>query len=413
MHKKYLYVIGIFLFMICLGGCNKNNNDNEKIKIDMLNVRWDYNDDIEFDNHEHQVRLINLPKEVTATYGQATTAMYPGEYTVTVSFTYDSTKYELINNNVQTELNWRIWDVFSVNDAEYNVENNHHNSLFENRYTRSLINYIHFVNYITDDETKVTQSSPYLWHENVNNELHLYIGFDSTKYKNIKLPQDSSYYFAYMHNLEDITGLEYVDTSKVTDMDFMFYSTGYNSDGDWTLDLSSFNTKNVTSMESMFERTGENNTNFTLNLGDNFDTSNVTNMKSMFESCGFDSTVFTLDLGDKFDTSNVTNMSSMFEKVGYYSSVLYIDIGDKFNISNVTNFDRMFIYIYATENTNNWNLKLKGNMINTASTADMFFGFAPKINKTINVDTDVTYNKLMTEIEKLGDTPKIVLNKIQ
>lgn len=162
-----------------------------------------------------------------------------------------------------------------------------------------------------------------------------------------------------MHNLEDITGLEYVDTSRVTDMDFMFYSRGYNSDGDWSMDLSSFNTKNVTSMESMFKRTGENNVNFTLNLGNNFDTSNVANIKSMFESSWFDNTIFILDLGGNF------------------------------NISNVTDFHRMFIYICSTK-YKQWNLTLKGSMLNIATTTDMFFEFALKINKTINVDTETT-----------------------
>lgn len=95
-------------------------------------------------------------------------------------------------------------------------------------------------------------------------------------------------------------------------MDFMFYSTGYNSDGDWSMDLSSFNTKNVTSMESMFERTEENNKNFTLNLGNNFDTSNVANIKSMFESSWFDNTIFRLDLGGNFNISNVTDLHRMF-----------------------------------------------------------------------------------------------------
>lgn len=409
MYKKSLYVIAIFLFMICISGCN--NNDDKKIKIDMSDVIWDYSDDIEYDGTSHQVRLMNLPQEVTANYGKATIGVSPGEYTTSMTLSYDTKKYELINNNVPKEINWKIWDVFYVNEAENNVSSNHHLSNFDTRYTRRAINYIHFVNYVIDDETRVTEESPYLWSEYTNEELHLYIGFDPTKYKNIKLPSDSSYYFAYMHNLEGITGLEYIDTSRVTNMKFMFYSTGYSSDN-FTLDLSSFNTKNVTNMESMFERTGENNENFTLNLGSNFDTSKVTNMKSMFESCGFDSKVFTLDLGNKFNTRNVTDMSSMFEKVGYYSSILYIDLGETFDISNVTKFDRMFIYIYAAENTDNWNLKLKGSIKEGATFTDMFFGFAPKINKTIYVDSEITENKLMTEVEKLGSTPKISINRV-
>ena len=413
MFKKCLYIFTLFVFAICLTGCfnNNSNTNTEKTKIDMSSVRWNYSNEFEYDGYEHTVRLLNVPKEVTANYGKATTARNAGEYTTSVTFSYDTDKYELINNTIPTEISWKIWDVFYINPAEYNVENNHHMSLFDNRYNRSSINYIHFVDYIIDDKTMVTDSSPYLWSEYKNSELHLYIGFDSTKYKNIKFPVDSSYYFAYMHKLEGITGLEYVDTSRVKNMDFMFYSAGYNSKN-FTLNLNNFDTRNVTSMESMFERTGENNTNFTLDLGNNFDTSKVTNMKSMFEYCGFDSTKFTLDLGDKFDTSNVTNMSSMFEKVGYYSSILYIDLGNKFNISKVVNFERMFIYIYAPENTKNWNLSFKGDIKENATMDNMFFGFCPKINKTFYVDSNITKTKLMTEIDKLGDTPKIEVKLI-
>lgn len=401
MFRKVFYVISMFLFMICLNGCK----NNEKIKIDMSNVKWEYNDDFEYNGSSYEVELVNLPKEVSVSYGGDTSARDPGNYTATVTFSYDAEKYELVNNKIQGEFNWKIWDVFYVRGAESSASSNHHTSLFDGRVTRSLINYIHFVNYITTDTSKVTESTPYLWYENENGETHVYIGFDATKYKNIKLPANSSYYFAYMHNLEGITGLEYVDTSNVTDMKYMFYSTGYNS-SNFTLDLNSFNTKNVTNMESMFEHTAQYNVNFTLNLGDNFDTSNVTNMKSMFEECGYHSNVLVLDLKDKFNTSNVTTMERMFWNAGWHSEAMYIDLGNNFDVSKVTKFDRMFANIVSSTNQNNWNLSIKGTVKSNATTANMFANFAPNVNKTIYVDNITSKNILDT---KIGETTNITV----
>ena len=136
---------------------------------------------------------------------------------------------------------------------------------------------------------------------------------------------------------------EKFDTSKVTNMKNMFNRTGYNSKV-FILDLGEkFDTSNVTDMEGMFAYTGFNSTGFTLDLGDNFDTSNVVRMTNMFGQTGFKSSVFTLDLGDKFDTSNVVSMSTMFNQTGYNSPVFTLDLGDKFDTSNVMSMYYMFV----------------------------------------------------------------------
>ena len=153
----------------------------------------------------------------------------------------------------------------------------------------------------------------------------------------------SGYYlFSYIENLDSLNGMNNFDTSAVTDMRYMFISTGRNSTT-FTLDLGDkFDTSNVTNMGYMFYETGRNNTSFTLNLGNKFDTSNVTNMSDMFIRAGYSSTVFTLDLGDKFDTSKVTDMSYMFDSTGYSSTIFALDLGDKFDTSNVTNMQATF-----------------------------------------------------------------------
>ena len=55
-------------------------------------------------------------------------------------------------------------------------------------------------------------------------------------------------FFANLKTLETITGLEYLNTEKVTDMRYMFYYCSKLT----SLDVSKFNTANVTNMGRMF-----------------------------------------------------------------------------------------------------------------------------------------------------------------
>lgn len=120
----------------------------------------------------------------------------------------------------------------------------------------------------------------------------------------------------------DVSGF---DTSNVTEMDFMFASSGVTE-----LDLSSFDTTNVTTMESMFEESYLE----TVTFGANFKTTGVKNMSSMFAY----TSIIELDLS-KFDTSNVTDMSLMFYSMSYLGSV---DLSGSFSIEKATTLDGMF-----------------------------------------------------------------------
>lgn len=126
--------------------------------------------------------------------------------------------------------------------------------------------------------------------------------------------------------LTDVQGLEYLNTSQVTNMSFMFSTCSKLT----SLDLRYFDTSQVTTMEYMFS------TCFKLaNLNVlKFNTSKVENMECMFKQC---EALTTLDLS-KFDTSNVTNMSSMFM---YCSLLTSLNISN-FNTSKVENMDHMF-----------------------------------------------------------------------
>lgn len=148
----------------------------------------------------------------------------------------------------------------------------------------------------------------------------LHIQADGT----IFAPEDSSKLFAYFVYLESIEGLEYLDTSKVTNMWSMFGGTALKS-----IDLSSFDTSNVTNMGNMFN--GCDMTSLDLTP---LDTSNVTYMAGMFQYC---SNLTSLDL-TSLDTSSVTDMSFMF---GSCSGLKSLDLS-QLDTSNVTDMMSMF-----------------------------------------------------------------------
>ena len=133
-------------------------------------------------------------------------------------------------------------------------------------------------------------------------------------------------FFKNCKALETISNLENLNTTKVTDMSYMFNGCNNLS----SLDLSYFNTTNVTDMSGMFYDCKK------LSLLDltNFNTAKVTNMSYMFNGC---SALTSLDL-TKFNTANVTNMSGMFYNCQDLSSLNL----SKFNTENVTKMYSMF-----------------------------------------------------------------------
>ncbi|MQN27353.1 BspA family leucine-rich repeat surface protein, partial [Prevotella copri] len=103
-------------------------------------------------------------------------------------------------------------------------------------------------------------------------------------------PTSLNGFFTYLEKLETITGLEYLNTEKVTDMCNMFSGCSKLT----SLDVSKFNTVNVTDMSGMF-----NNCSKLPSLDvTNFNTEKVTNMSRMFSNC---SKLTSLDV-TKFNT---------------------------------------------------------------------------------------------------------------
>ena len=133
-------------------------------------------------------------------------------------------------------------------------------------------------------------------------------------------------FFEDLKKLETITGLEYLNTEKVTDMRYMFNNCSKLT----SLDVTNFNTAKVTDMSYMFSSCKS----LTSLDVTKFDTRNVTNMEGMFSSC---SKLTSLDVTN-FNTVNVKNMMKMFAGCTALTS---LDVTN-FNSENVTNMNRMF-----------------------------------------------------------------------
>jgi surface protein len=85
-------------------------------------------------------------------------------------------------------------------------------------------------------------------------------------------------FFENLKKLETITGLEYLNTEKVTDMRYMFNNCSKLT----SLDVSNFNTKKVTNMSFMFSYCS---TLTTIYVNDKFVIDKVTNGSYMFDNC--------------------------------------------------------------------------------------------------------------------------------
>jgi len=139
-------------------------------------------------------------------------------------------------------------------------------------------------------------------------------------------PTNTRQWFDQCQKLEEIIGIENLNTSEVTNMYAMFNDCSALK----SLDLSSFNTSKVEIMNYMFYGTGLT----ALDLS-NFDTSNVSTMFAMFAGSVH---LTSLDL-TSFNTSNVTDMTIMFDCCSKLKTIL---VGKGWNIGNVTESVDMF-----------------------------------------------------------------------
>ena len=155
-------------------------------------------------------------------------------------------------------------------------------------------------------------------------ETATHVVFDSS-FRDFR-PTSTAYWFYKCSALEQIEGLEYLNTSEVTDMRYMFNECVRLT----SLNVKNFNTHKVKDMSGMFLLCSELTS---LDLS-HFNTQNVTKMSDMFSNCrGLTS----LDLSN-FSTQNVTDMGYMFL---FCTSLTSLDLSH-FNTQNVTDMSRMF-----------------------------------------------------------------------
>ena len=139
-------------------------------------------------------------------------------------------------------------------------------------------------------------------------------------------PTTCQEWFKQCSNLAEIVGIEYLNTSKVTNMSHMFFGCSQLS----SLDVSKFDTKNVVYMLYMFYQCSKLNS---LDVS-NFNTRNVTNMYYMFNNC---INISFIDVSN-FDTQKVVDMGCMFYNC---SKLTFLDLSN-FNCSSATNIAEMF-----------------------------------------------------------------------
>ena len=140
-------------------------------------------------------------------------------------------------------------------------------------------------------------------------------------------PTTTCDWFYYMSNLQSITGMSYLNTSEVTDMEFMFVECSSLT----SIDLSHFNTSKVTIMYGMFSGCSS----LTSLDVSSFNTSQVTNMTCMFYDC---SSLTSLDLSS-FNTSKVTDMRVLFYNCNNLRTVY---VGNGWSTAAVTSSTSMF-----------------------------------------------------------------------
>ncbi|MBQ9177454.1 MAG: BspA family leucine-rich repeat surface protein [Prevotella sp.] len=175
--------------------------------------------------------------------------------------------------------------------------------------------------YILTDDTRFYWSDSQ-WGSNDNTVTK--VVFDSS-FASAR-PKRCKYWFNKMSNLTTISGIQFLNTSEVTDMMGMFNGCS----GLTSLDVSRFNTGNVTDMQDMFNGCSSLKS---LDVS-KWNTGNVTDMFQMFDGCR---SLTSLDVS-KFNTSKVTNIASMFRGC---SSLKSLDVS-KWDTSNVRGMYEIF-----------------------------------------------------------------------
>ena len=186
--------------------------------------------------------------------------------------------------------------------------------------------------------------------------------------KKLDKPIDSSGYKYYPKNTDELMDiLAYrisetkeknfndIDTSKITDMSYLFAMKNLKSvcklssfdlrDRLLEININDWDVSNVENMEHMFDTSPVTVLNFDFS---NWDVSNVTNMYKMFYQCNS----FTGKGLNKWNTSSLENAESMFNGCNYFNE----NIGN-WNVSNLKNSSFMFAGCYKfNQDLSKWDI---------------------------------------------------------
>ena len=178
-----------------------------------------------------------------------------------------------------------------------------------------------------------------------------------------------------------IINLNMIDTSKITNMSYLFYKSEYN------YDISEWDVSNVVDMSSMFANSKFNNDISKWNV------SHVTNMDCMFER-----SIFNNDIS-KWDVSHVKNMNGMFRFDKEFNQYL----GD-WNTSNVLNTCGMFngCSKFRGDGLKQWNVSNVRNM-------SYMFKNAEEFNEDISTWKLYKYVRLRNIFSTFDDKRNIIL----
>ncbi len=186
-----------------------------------------------------------------------------------------------------------------------------------------------------------TNDSPYpiyAWYE--NNNIYYY-----TEANDVRLNTDSSCLFYFYTSLSNISGLQNLNTSNVTDLNNVFWLCYSITD---ISPLETWDTSNVTNLAVTFGATALTN----ISPLANWNISNVTDLSYIFTSCTKLKDISALS---NWNTSNVTNLRRAFDLCLRLKDISPLA---NWNTSNVTDLSETFRDSGITDATclNSWNV---------------------------------------------------------
>ncbi len=211
--------------------------------------------------------------------------------------------YAVLNNGTLTFYCDNLWS--SRPGARYNIDDQNYSYNDQLRSYRTMPEWIedrYFIRRAVFDPSfaNYKPKSTVCWFYSCQNLTAI----EGMEYLNTSEVTNMSAMFRFCYALTDVD-VSHMDTHNVTDMSFVFcYCESLKN-----IDVSAFNTEKVTNLEHMFHTCPVN----TLDLR-NFETSKVTNTNTMFAVCKSLKTIYAKR--DKWNTDSVTNSSWMFTECG-------------------------------------------------------------------------------------------------